>query len=238
MPKPATVELDAAQAALKAAWPKDAPQLRVVGLESHWPSELRDHPFQWRDHPSDQKTFLSGALKEVGFAGVILIYYPAPDSERWEPTDDESDERGKPIKIDGHLRSSLVNAPLPCIVLDLTDAESDKLIAEYDPIGWLAASNTKMLTNLLTTIDVQNADLKGYFQQLADAHGITININQQDVKKLDEFERFDDKKRGFCCPNCQYEWTGKPRPPLLPPDQRKPLQLTAEAATGGDDDDD
>ncbi len=55
---------------------------RIVGLEQHKPSELLDHPFQWRTHPANQVNALRGVLEEVGIAGA-LVAWGALHDRKW-----------------------------------------------------------------------------------------------------------------------------------------------------------
>src|ERR1035437_4195934 len=78
----------------------------------------------WRRHPKAQADALRGLLSEIGYADALLV--------RETP-------EGLMI-IDGHLRAETTpDAVLPVLVLDVTEAEADKLLATLDPLAALAA---------------------------------------------------------------------------------------------------
>lgn len=133
---------------------------RVLGLEYHRPDEIQDHPHQWRGHPKPQLEALRGMLRKVGVAGALLVYR----SER---------ASGALVSIDGHGRKSLDSAhPWPCLLLDVSDAEADLLLATFDPLGALATVVREKLSGLLGTIDPDDSAVEEMLGKLAKAAGI------------------------------------------------------------------
>ena len=90
----------------------------------------------WHEHPSDQTSLLRRLLTEVGFA-TALVVRELPE-EKYEI-------------IDGHLRTGLVgdNGQAPCLVPDVTEQESEKLLASLDPLVVMAEASEDALHRLL-----------------------------------------------------------------------------------------
>lgn len=107
-------------------------------------SELKANPKNWREHPPEQRKALGGVLDEVGIAGALLA----------RETDDGLE------LIDGHLRTEMDDATeWPVLILDVDEAEADILLATIDPIGALASRNDAVLTDLIASIETDNAAL-------------------------------------------------------------------------------
>jgi ParB-like nuclease domain len=89
-------------------------------------SELVPNPKNWRRHPKEQSAAMRGLLNEIGYAGALLAR-ELPD--------------GKLQLIDGHLRlETTPKATVPVLVLDVTEAEADKILLTFDPISAMANS--------------------------------------------------------------------------------------------------
>src|SRR6202047_3881755 len=98
---------------------------RVRKLRRVKASVLVPNPKNWRRHPKEQAAALKGFLAEVGYADV-LIARELPD--------------GRLMLIDGHLRAETTkHATVPVLVLDVTEAEADKLLLTLAPhVAWAA----------------------------------------------------------------------------------------------------
>lgn len=126
---------------------------RITELRRVRASELRPHPRNWRQHPRRQRDALRGVLAEVGYADALLA----------RRLDDGSLEL-----IDGHLRAETTpDALVPVLVLDVTAAEADKLLAIIDPLAALATTNDDALRALLATVETENEALDSLFDELA-----------------------------------------------------------------------
>lgn len=126
---------------------------RVKELRRVKASELRPNPRNWRTHPKEQADALRGVLSEVGFAGAALAR---------ELSD------GSLELIDGHLRAETApDVEIPVLVLDVTEAESKKLIATFDPIGGMAGCDAEKLNSLLSEVTTDNAALAEMLDSLA-----------------------------------------------------------------------
>src|ERR1043165_3043504 len=81
-------------------------------------SDLIANPKNWRKHPEAQRKAMRAVLAEIGFAGAVLA---------------REDESGRLVLIDGHLRAEAASgADVPVLVLDVTEAEADKILATFD----------------------------------------------------------------------------------------------------------
>lgn len=115
-------------------------ELRIVPA-----SELLPNPKNWRTHPDAQKNALKGVLAEVGMADACLAR-ELPD--------------GSLMLIDGHLRAETVaDAKVPVLILDVTEAEADKVLATLDPLAAMAEKDAEQLASLLGTLKDQNDNL-------------------------------------------------------------------------------
>lgn len=96
---------------------------RIIELVRVPASTLTPNPKNWRTHPTEQADALRGILAEVGIAGAVLTRQ-TPDGL---------------VLIDGHLRAeTLPDQEIPVLVLDVTEAEADKLLAKFDPLAAMA----------------------------------------------------------------------------------------------------
>jgi hypothetical protein len=115
---------------------------RVKSLRMVPASELLPNPKNWRTHPEAQKNALRGVLAEVGIADACLAR-ELPD--------------GSLMLIDGHLRAeTITDAKVPVLILDVTEAEADKILATLDPLAAMAEKDAEQLASLLATLKDQN----------------------------------------------------------------------------------
>ena len=90
------------------------------------PGEIADHPLQHKAHPPQQREAMAALCREIGIAGVLLVYRSPGNA-------------GQLTAIDGHLRKSLdPHQPWPCVLLDVDDDEAAYLLLTHDEIGRLA----------------------------------------------------------------------------------------------------
>ena len=140
---------------------------RVKELRYVPASQLQPNPKNWRTHPEAQQNALRGILAEVGIAGAVLAY--------------ETPEGGLKL-IDGHLRAeTLGNADVPVLVLDVNEAEADKLLATIDPLGAMAEADADKLRELLEEVETASEDLANMFTELAQEAGILDGLNDAEI---------------------------------------------------------
>jgi hypothetical protein len=119
---------------------------RVKSLRMVPASDLKPNPKNWRTHPTAQKDALRGVLAEVGMADACLAR-ELPD--------------GSLMLIDGHLRAeTLGDGDVPVLVLDVNEAEADKILATLDPLAAMADSDAAKLDELLRNVDTGSEALQ------------------------------------------------------------------------------
>ncbi len=135
---------------------------RIKELRRVKASELHPNPKNWRTHPREQLDAIRGILSEVGFAGAELAR-ELPD--------------GSLQLIDGHARAEIAgDSEVPVLILDVTEAEADKILATYDPLSSMAEVNSTALDNLLRGVQTSS-------QALAD---MLTKLHDENVKELTE----------------------------------------------------
>lgn len=121
-------------------------------------SQLQPNPKNWRTHPKEQQDALRGVLAEVGMADAVLVRETAD---------------GGLMLIDGHMRAETAgDALVPVLVLDVTEAEADKLLVTIDPIAAMASTNNDALKDLLAEMTSDSEALASMFDDLAKQNGI------------------------------------------------------------------
>lgn len=119
---------------------------------------MRPNPKNWRTHPVAQQDALRGVLAEVGYAGALLAR--------------EADDGGL-VLIDGHLRAETTpDMEGPVLVLDVNEAEADKLLATIDPLGAMAEADAGKLDSLLREVDTGSEALQEMLAELAKDNGL------------------------------------------------------------------
>lgn len=115
-------------------------------------AELQANPKNWRKHPAAQRKAMSAVLQEIGYAGALLA---------------RESEDGSLVLIDGHLRAETTPGQIvPVLVLDVTEAESEKILATLDPIGAMAEIDKDGWARLIDGIQFSEADFGGLLQQI------------------------------------------------------------------------
>jgi hypothetical protein len=106
--------------------------------------DLLDHDGNPRRHPQAQ----------VGIADALVAYH----SER---------NGGRLTLIDGHLRKNDYDVDWPVLVLDVTDAEADLLLATHDPLAALAEYDRPRLDALLQEVRTKSPAVVAMLKDLA-----------------------------------------------------------------------
>jgi DNA modification methylase len=115
--------------------------------------ELLPNPKNWRSHPPAQQEALKGLLAELGYCDAAIARL-LPD--------------GRLQLIDGHLRCETTpDMEVPVLVLDVTEAEADKLLLTLDPLASLAQADREALTALLATVETDSAAVQALLTDLA-----------------------------------------------------------------------
>lgn len=141
-------------------------QNRIVGYGEERPDELLANPKNYRIHPAHQQAALSGVLSEVGVVQNVLV------------------NRNTNTLIDGHLRVTLAmrsnQSSIPVTYVDLTDAEEALILATFDPISALAATDAAQLDALLREVSTSDAAVMQMLADLAEEAGVVSFDGEND----------------------------------------------------------
>src|ERR1700752_3635169 len=111
---------------------------RVVEMRRVRARELVPNPKNWRRHPKVQADALRGLLDEIGIADALLVR--------------ELPDRRLQL-IDGHLRAeTMPDEEVPVLVLDLDEAEAEKLLLSLDPLASMAVADGERLQALMDSV--------------------------------------------------------------------------------------
>lgn len=156
-------------------------------------SELRPNPKNWRTHPAAQANALKGVLAEVGIADAVLAR--------------ELDD-GSLMLLDGHLRvETMGDQILPVLVLDVDEAEGDKILATLDPLAAMAESDAAKLDAILRDVDTGSPELQEMLAGLADDAGLYQEKNETNEPDSSAKEIDVDGFEMQCkCPRCGFEF--------------------------------
>ena len=142
---------------------------RIKELRRVPAKELLPNPKNWRAHPPAQKEALQGLLAELGYCDATIAR-ELPD--------------GKLQLIDGHLRCETTpDMEVPVLVLDVSEAEADKLLVTLDPLASLAQADRAALTSLLASVDTDSAAVQALLADLA-AGELTAFLDREAVPGL------------------------------------------------------
>jgi hypothetical protein len=145
---------------------------RIVAHRRVRAADLRPHPRNPRTHSPAQRAALNAILAEVGLARSVLAYVADADKPLGTAA---------PLTlIDGHLRKQeLREADVEVEVLDVSDAEADKLLLTLDPLTQLADYDEEVLDRLRESVRTESDDLAALWDSLA----------AEDAAALDELRR-------------------------------------------------
>lgn len=153
--------------------------------------DLRPNPKNWRTHPDSQRDALKGILAEVGYADALIAQ--------------ELPEGGLEL-IDGHLRAETTpDMEVPVLVLDVDEAEANKILATLDPLSAMAEANAAQLDGLLREVQTGNeallemlaetASKVGLYKLSAKENNQEGHVTPEDVwQGMPEFEQEDFKE--------------------------------------------
>jgi hypothetical protein len=147
---------------------------RIRELRRVRASELMPNPRNWRLHPASQRAALAGVLAEIGFADALLA--------RELPN-------GRLELVDGHLRAETAPDQLvPVLVLDVDEAEANKILLTLDPLAAKAEPSPEHLDSLLREVATNSAAVEAMLAELATEVGI---LNEPPLISIPEYvERF------------------------------------------------
>lgn len=139
-------------------------------------SELLPNPKNWRTHPKAQQDALRGVLAEVGMADAVLAR-ELPD--------------GSLMLIDGHLRAeTAADAKVPVLILDVNEAEADKILATLDPLAAMAETDGAKFDELLRAVNTSSEALQ---QMLAAQHEDHVRQQLRDIAAAEGDNQGDEQ---------------------------------------------
>ena len=163
---------------------------RIVELRRVPASELRPNPKNWRTHQEAQANALKGVLAEVGIADAVLA---------------REMEDGTLMLLDGHLRvETMGDQILPVLVLDVNEAEGDKVLATLDPLAAMAKADKAKLDAILREIDTGSEAVQKMLADVAEDAGVIPP--DFEPASVDDQSRLDQKAK-TTCPECGHEFT-------------------------------
>jgi DNA modification methylase len=125
---------------------------RVVEMRRVRARELVPNPKNWRRHPKVQADALRGLLDEIGIADALLVR--------------ELPDRRLQL-IDGHLRAeTMPDEEVPVLVLDLDEAEAEKLLLSLDPLASMAVADGERLQALMDSVRTEDPAVQVLFDHL------------------------------------------------------------------------
>ena len=148
---------------------------RIKSLRRVRAGDLEPHPSNWRRHPDRQRKALLDMLGDLGWCDAAVAY------ER---------ENGELRLIDGHLRASLdPDARVPVLILDVTDAEAETLLASLDATTDMAGIDKSSLLRLLDGSQIESDVLRAQITRMV--RGATVgeadDASNADVRTVQLF---------------------------------------------------
>lgn len=126
---------------------------RIRELRRVRAGDLVPNPKNWRRHPKAQADALRGLLDEIGYADALLAR-ELPD--------------GRLMLIDGHLRAETTpDLMVPVLLLDLDEAEADKLLLTLDPLSAMAEADGERIQSLLQTVQTSDQSVEALLRRTA-----------------------------------------------------------------------
>lgn len=135
---------------------------RIKELRRVRAGDLRPNPRNWRTHPAAQQDALRGLLAEVGYADALLARELAD---------------GTLELVDGHLRAETTpDAIVPVLVLDVDEAEADKILLTLDPLSGMATTSHEQLHALLAEVETESDAVRAMLDEVACRHSEAIEL--------------------------------------------------------------
>jgi DNA modification methylase len=140
---------------------------RIVGHGYEDPEQLLANPANWRIHPKPQEDALAGVLAEIGWVDTVLV------------------NRTTGFVVDGHLRVAHAishhEQSVPVTYLDLTEEEEAVVLASFDPITAMAATDQAKLDELISGISAEDSRLDALLASLKTPEPKNLNDDTADL---------------------------------------------------------
>lgn len=153
---------------------------RIKGLRRVPAHQLVPHPSNWRQHPLNQRNAMDAMLSQIGYAGALIC---------------RETDAGQLQILDGHLRALISqDEEVPVLVVDLTDTEAETLLAAFDPIGSLAATDWNKLEYLLEKIQTTDTRLDKVLAEVFSAADEPIQLPEAPESVQDNINKMEEIK--------------------------------------------
>jgi DNA modification methylase len=149
-------------------------QNRIVGYDNVPPDQLLANPANFRLHPKRQQDALTGSLNELGWLQDIIV------------------NRVTQHVLDGHLRVQLAlrngEATVPVKYIELSEPEEKLALAVFDPITYMAETDTAILDALLREVNTGEEALQELLASMAEDAGLYAD-EKKDVDAAPQIDR-------------------------------------------------
>jgi hypothetical protein len=163
---------------------------RIKELRRVPASELKPNPKNWRTHPEAQANALRGVLAEVGIADAVIA---------------RELEDGTLLLLDGHLRAETMGETIvPVLILDVDEAEGDKILATLDPLAAMAEADAIKLDAILREVDTGSAEVQEMLAKIAEEAGL-YEAGETAPPELAEGDRQPFRQMTFTVHDSQHE---------------------------------
>jgi hypothetical protein len=161
---------------------------RIIGYGTKAADQFEANPLNYRTHPERQRKAVQASLRELGWIGVVV----------------ENRTTGR--LIDGHERvwqALKGNENVPYIEVELSEEEERLALAVFDPITYMAETDSAILDALLREVNTGEEALQELLAGLAEDAGIV----PPDFMPVDASEQPRlDQKKSVTCPHCGEEF--------------------------------
>jgi len=132
-----------------------------------------------------------------------LLAGPVPDATATVPGRNIDD--GTLMLIDGHLRAETIGEEVvPVLILDVNEAEADKILATLDPLAAMADSDAVKLDDLLRNIDTGSEALQEMIAATAEKAKL-YQIDEAKPPELPDGDRTPFRQMTFTIHDEQHE---------------------------------
>lgn len=160
---------------------------RIIQYGTKAADQFEPNPSNWRTHPQRQRDAVQASLRELGWIGVVV----------------ENKTTGR--LIDGHERvwqALKNNEQVPYIEVELSEEEEKLALAVFDPITYMAETDSAVLDALLREVNTGESALQELLAELAEEAGLVppnVAFKEYDESTADDVEY-------LTCPDCGHRW--------------------------------
>mgnify|MGYP001603774443 FL=1 len=152
---------------------------RIIEVKRIRFGDIKKHERNPRIHGEAQRQAFRGSVRELGFTSMPLAYM--------------SERAGGLCWADGHLRGSEVAGYEGDVaILDINDAEADKLLLYADPIASMAEYESQQLSGLLADIGSEDEALRELLAELGET---ADTLGQGEIGEPGKRREMGDRKK-------------------------------------------